>query len=106
MPLRGQRGTRLGIAGEGTGTRHRQRELRLTAAPRSSKCKSTAAVGTAAINLTGNDVQPTSSRQLWRQRINGGGVLDYMSGGRQDTSFVDNPGDSLFENVESTARLE
>ena len=66
-------------------------------------------VGTAAINLTGNEFNNFIFGSAGDNVINGGGGADYMSGGKgNDTYFVDNPGDSLFENgdIHSTPQNE
>ena len=55
--------------------------------------------GTAAINLTGNEL----GNEIWGNYgdnvINGGAGADHMSGWKgNDTYIVDNAGDSVFEN--------
>jgi Ca2+-binding RTX toxin-like protein len=66
-------------------------------------------LGTAAINLTGNEFVNDIHGNRGDNVIDGGGGADFMSGGRgNDTYVVDDPGDWLFENGEvySTPEIE
>ena len=65
--------------------------------------------GTAAINLTGNELRNIINGNSGDNIIDGGGGADSMHGGKgNDTYLVDNVGDSLFENGEiySTPEIE
>jgi Ca2+-binding RTX toxin-like protein len=62
---------------------------------------------TTAINLTGNEFNNIINGNEGDNVINGGAGADSMNGwGGNDTYIVDNPGDTLFETVTSTARLK
>jgi Ca2+-binding RTX toxin-like protein len=97
-------------AGEGTGDYViASASYALTAGSEIEQLQVDSSVGTAAINLTGNEFNNFIFGSAGDNVINGGGGADYMSGGRgNDTYFVDNPGDSLFENgdIHSTPQNE
>ena len=97
-------------AGEGTGDYViASASYALTAGSEIEQIQVDSSIGTAAINLTGNEFNNFIFGSAGDNVINGGGGADYMSGGRgNDTYFVDNPGDSLFENgdIHSTPQSE
>src|SRR3954471_15223545 len=87
-------------AGEGTGDYViASASYALTAGSEIEQLQVDSSVGTAAINLTGNEFNNFIFGSSGDNVINGGGGADYMSGGRgNDTYVVDNVGDTLFEN--------
>jgi Ca2+-binding RTX toxin-like protein len=97
-------------AGEGTGDYViASASYALTAGSEIEQLQVDSSVGTAAINLTGNEFNNFIFGSSGDNVINGGGGADYMSGGQgNDTYFVDNAGDSLFENgdIHSTPQSE
>jgi Ca2+-binding RTX toxin-like protein len=97
-------------AGEGTGDYViASASYALTAGSEIEQLQVDSSVGTAAINLTGNEFNNFIFGSSGDNVINGGGGADYMSGGKgNDTYFVDNAGDSLFENgdIHSTPENE
>ena len=97
-------------AGEGTGDYViASASYALTAGSEIEQLQVDSSVGTAAINLTGNEFNNFIFGSAGDNVINGGGGADYMSGGKgNDTYIVDNPGDSLFENgdIHSTPQNE
>ena len=97
-------------AGEGTGDFViASASYALTAGSEIEQLQVDSSVGTAPINLTGNEFNNFIFGSSGDNVINGGGGADYMSGGKgNDTYFVDNAGDSLFENgdIHSTPQNE
>ena len=97
-------------AGEGTGDYViASASYALTAGSEIEQLQVDSSVGTAAINLTGNEFNNFIFGSSGDNVINGGGGADYMSGGKgNDTYIVDNAGDSLFENgdIHSTPENE
>ena len=97
-------------AGEGTGDYViASASYALTAGSEIEQLQVDSSVGTAAINLTGNEFNNFIFGSSGDNVINGGGGADYMSGGKgNDTYVVDNVGDSLFENgdIHSTPENE
>jgi serralysin len=97
-------------AGEGTGDYViASASYALTAGSEIEQLQVDSSVGTAAINLTGNEFNNFIFGSSGDNVINGGGGADYMSGGKgNDTYFVDNVGDTLFENgdIHSTPENE
>ena len=97
-------------AGEGTGDYViASASYALTAGSEIEQLQVDSSVGTAPINLTGNEFNNFIFGSSGDNVINGGGGADYMSGGKgNDTYIVDNPGDSLFENgdIHSTPENE
>jgi Ca2+-binding RTX toxin-like protein len=97
-------------AGEGTGDFViASASYALTAGSEIEQLQVDSSVGTAPINLTGNEFNNFIFGSSGDNVINGGGGADYMSGGKgNDTYFVDNVGDTLFENgdIHSTPENE
>src|SRR6478735_1973843 len=97
-------------AGEGTGDYViASTSYALTAGSEIEQLQVDSSVGTAPINLTGNEFNNFIFGSSGDNVINGGGGADYMSGGKgNDTYIVDNVGDSLFENgdIHSTPENE
>jgi Ca2+-binding RTX toxin-like protein len=97
-------------AGEGTGDFViASASYALTAGSEIEQLQVDSSVGTAPINLTGNEFNNFIFGSSGDNVINGGGGADYMSGGKgNDTYVVDNVGDSLFENgdIHSTPENE
>ena len=97
-------------AGEGTGDYViASASYALTAGSEIEQLQVDSSVGTAAINLTGNEFKNFIFGSAGDNVIDGGGGADYMSGGKgNDTYIVDNLGDTLFENgdIHSTPQNE
>ena len=97
-------------AGEGTGDYViASASYALTAGSEIEQLQVDSSVGTAAINLTGNEFNNFIFGSDWRQRHQWRRGADYMSGWRgNDTYIVDNLGDTLFENgdIHSTPQNE